>query len=73
MREWVSAPPIWLGAAEKQEAAYLDHWRRVRLAGERREGECLQMLKHEAEEEARQAQAAAAKPDITAVWNTTFP
>ena len=36
------------------------------------------MLEREAEEEARQArvaaaQAAAAKPDITAVWNTAFP
>ena len=73
VREWVSAPPIWLGATEKQEAAYLDHWRRVRLAEERREGERLQMLEREAEEEARQAQAAAAKPDITVVWNTAFP
>ena len=31
------------------------------------------MLEREAEEKARQAQAAAAKPDISAVWNTTFP
>ena len=38
VREWVSAPPIWLEATEKQEAAYLDHWRRVRLAEDRREG-----------------------------------
>ena len=53
MREWVSAPPIWLGAAEKQEAAFLDHWRRVRLAEERREGVRLQMLEREAKEEAR--------------------
>ena len=62
MREWVSAPPIWLGATEKQEAAYLDHWRRVRLAEERREGERLQMLERKAEEE-----AAAAQPDIAAL------
>ena len=78
VREWVSAPPIWLGATEKQEAAYLDHWRRVRLAEERWEGERLQMLEREAKEEARQAQAeaaqvAAAQPDIAALWNTAFP
>ena len=54
-------------------AGYLDHWRRVRLAEERREGERLQMLEREADEEARQAQSAAAKPGIAAVWNTTFP
>ena len=53
MREWVSAPPIWLGATKEQEAAYLDHWRRVRLAEERREGVRLQMLEREAKEEAR--------------------
>ena len=46
MREWVSAPPIWLGATK--------------------------MLEREAEEEARQAQAAA-QPDIAAFWNTAFP
>ena len=67
VREWVSAPSIWLGATEKQEAAYLDHWRRVRLAEERREGERQQMLESEAGEEARQAQAAAAQPDIAAL------
>ena len=73
VREWVSAPSIWLGATEKQEAAYLDHWRRVRLVEKRREGERLQMLEREAEEQAHQPQAAAAQPDIAALWNTTFP
>ena len=31
------------------------------------------MLERKADEEARQAEAAAAKPDIAVVWNTTFP
>ena len=31
------------------------------------------MLEREAGEEARQAQAAAAKPNIAVVWNTAFP
>ncbi|KAE8820836.1 Pre-mRNA-processing factor 39 [Hordeum vulgare] len=25
VREWVIAPPVWLGATTKQEAAYLEH------------------------------------------------
>ena len=33
----------------------------------------MQILEREAEEEARQAQAAAAPPDIAALWNTAFP
>ena len=47
--------------------------RRVRLAEEHREGERLEMVERKAEEEAQQAQAAAAQPDIAALWNTTFP
>ena len=31
------------------------------------------MLEREVGEEARQAQAAAAQPDIAALWNTAFP
>ena len=48
-----------------QEAAYLKHWRQIRVAEEHRDGEYLEMLERdleegqrEAEEEARQAAAA---------------
>ncbi|KAE8790819.1 pre-mrna-processing factor 39 [Hordeum vulgare] len=27
VREWVSAPPIWLGTTSEQEEAYLMHWK----------------------------------------------
>ena len=27
VREWVSAPPVWMGATPAQEAAYLEQWR----------------------------------------------
>ncbi|KAE8809099.1 Pre-mRNA-processing factor 39 [Hordeum vulgare] len=73
LREWVSAPPVWVGAAPAQEAAYLEHWRQQRLAEERYHGEYLEMLEREAEEEARQAAAAQPAPDMNALWNTTFP
>ena len=65
VREWVSAPPVWLGATLAQEQAYLDMWRQRRLAEERRRDEYEEMLERdlkeeqrEAEEEARQAAAA---------------
>ena len=67
MREWVSAPPVWLGATPTQEQAYLEMWRQRRLAEERSRGEYEEMLERdleeeqrEAEEEARQAAAAQA-------------
>ena len=48
-------------------AVYLEHWRQIRVAEERRDGEYLEMLERdleeeqrEAEEEARQAAAAQA-------------
>ena len=60
VREWVRAPSVWMGATPAQEAAYLEHWRQIRVAEERRDGEYLEMLERysEAEEEARQATAA---------------
>ena len=86
MREWVRAPPVWVGATPAQEAAYLEHWRQIRVAEERRDGEYLEMLERdleeeqrEAEEEARQAATAQAatppapaQPDMAALWNTAF-
>nr|CDM80645.1 unnamed protein product [Triticum aestivum] len=66
VREWVSAPPVWMEATLAQEAAYLEHWRQRRLAEERRQGEYEEMLERDLEEEAREAeeearQAAAAQ------------
>ena len=53
------------GATPAQVAAYLEHWRQIRVAEECRDGEYLEMLERdlkkeqrEAEEEARQAAAA---------------
>ena len=68
MREWVSAPPVWLGATPAQEQAYLEMWCGRRLAEERRRGEYEEMLERDLEEEAREAeeearQAAAARVD----------
>ncbi|KAE8805304.1 putative serine/threonine-protein kinase [Hordeum vulgare] len=77
VREWVSTPPVWVAATSAQEAAYLEHWRRRRLAEERRHGEYLEMLERDAEDEACQAAAAqaATQPtlDMNALLNTTFP
>ncbi|KAE8805819.1 hypothetical protein D1007_18168 [Hordeum vulgare] len=53
VREWVSAPPVWVGATSTQEAY-------------------LEMIEHDAEEEARQA-AVQPAPDMNALWNTTLP
>nr|XP_020173335.1 translation initiation factor IF-2-like [Aegilops tauschii subsp. strangulata] len=39
VREWVRAPPVWMGATPAQEAAYLEHWRTIRVAEERRDGD----------------------------------
>ena len=58
VREWVSAPPVWLGATPAQEQAYLEMWRQRRLAEERRQGEYEEMLERDLEEEARQAATA---------------
>ena len=83
VREWVSAPPVWMRVTEAHERAYLKQWRQRRLAEERREGEYLEQLERdaeeeqrEAEEEARQAHAAVAHSvaaNIAVVWNTAFP
>ena len=76
VREWVSAPPVWMGATPAQEQAYLEMWRQRRLVEERRRGEYEEMLERdleeearEAEEEARQAAAAqaAAQPPASAL------
>ncbi|KAE8799488.1 hypothetical protein D1007_25064 [Hordeum vulgare] len=32
LHEWVSVPPIWLGATPQQEAACLQHWRALHVA-----------------------------------------
>ncbi|EMS49403.1 Pre-mRNA-processing factor 39 [Triticum urartu] len=34
VREWVSVPPIWLGATPAQEQLYLEQWRDSKLRGE---------------------------------------
>ena len=39
VREWVRTPPVWVGATPAQEAAYLEHWRQIQVAEERRNGE----------------------------------
>nr|XP_020187080.1 uncharacterized protein LOC109772794 [Aegilops tauschii subsp. strangulata] len=82
---WASAPLVWVGATPAQEAAYLEHWRHIRLAEERRDGEYLEMLEHDAEAEEVARQAAAAQeaaqpaplpaqpaPDMNALWNSAF-
>ena len=74
MREWVSAPQVWVGVTPAQEAAYLEHWHQIRLAEERRHDEYLELLERdasrrsrgEAEEEARQAAAAQAAAQLVA-------
>ena len=38
-----------------QEAAYLEHWRQIRVAEERCDGEYLEMLECDLEEEQREA------------------
>ncbi|KAE8779067.1 putative serine/threonine-protein kinase [Hordeum vulgare] len=55
VHEWVSAPPVRVGATPAQEAAYLEHRRKRRLVEECRHGEYLEMLEHDTEEEVRQA------------------
>ncbi|KAE8782388.1 Pre-mRNA-processing factor 39 [Hordeum vulgare] len=30
--EWVSSPPVWLGATPKHVAAYLEHWRQRQVS-----------------------------------------
>ena len=39
-----------------QEAAYLEHWRQIRVAEERRDGEYLEMLERDLGEEQREAE-----------------
>ncbi|KAE8778749.1 hypothetical protein D1007_48250 [Hordeum vulgare] len=56
VQEFVSTPPIWLGAIPLQEQAYLEHWRSVHLHAERAEGLRLMELEKEEEEERRVAE-----------------
>ncbi|KAE8807101.1 Pre-mRNA-processing factor 39 [Hordeum vulgare] len=56
VQEFVSVPPIWLGATPLQEQAYLEHWRSVHLQAERAEGLWLMELEKEEEEERREAE-----------------
>ncbi|KAE8784103.1 Pre-mRNA-processing factor 39 [Hordeum vulgare] len=48
VREWVSAPPVWLGMTPTQKQIYLENWRQRRLAEERLEGQLLEQLKRNA-------------------------
>ncbi|KAE8795680.1 hypothetical protein D1007_29576 [Hordeum vulgare] len=54
VREFVSAPSIWLCATPHQEQAYLKHCRTKHLRAERVEGLRLMELEKEAEEEGRE-------------------
>ena len=56
VREWVSAPPVWLGATPTQEQAYLEMWCQRWLVKERHRGEDEEMLERDLEEEQRQAE-----------------
>ncbi|KAE8789748.1 pre-mrna-processing factor 39 [Hordeum vulgare] len=56
IQEFISAPPIWLGATLLQEQAYLEHWRSVHLRTERVEGLRLMELEKKEEEERREAE-----------------
>ncbi|KAE8792171.1 Pre-mRNA-processing factor 39 [Hordeum vulgare] len=64
VQEWVSAPPVCVGATPGQEATYLEHWRQRRLAEERRHGEYLEMLKSDDEEEQREAEEEVRQPTV---------
>ncbi|KAE8789553.1 hypothetical protein D1007_36196 [Hordeum vulgare] len=44
LREWVSAPPIWLGATLQQEKAYLLHSKLQHLSAERSDDEMMYIL-----------------------------
>ena len=65
-------------ATAEQEAAYLEHWRQIWVAEERRDSKYLEMLERDAKAEKEALQAAAAQaaaqpaPDMTALWNTAF-
>ncbi|KAE8788326.1 Pre-mRNA-processing factor 39 [Hordeum vulgare] len=77
LREWVSAPPIWLGATPQQEEAYLLHWKLQRLSAERTEGLRQMALEKEAEEERwemeEEERARAREAQTVALWNKAFP
>ncbi|KAE8800440.1 Pre-mRNA-processing factor 39 [Hordeum vulgare] len=66
VREWVSVPPVWLGATPEHEHTYMDHWEHRRLVEERLEGERLEQLERDAEaedgEHRAEAQLAAVQP-----------
>ncbi|KAE8766628.1 Pre-mRNA-processing factor 39 [Hordeum vulgare] len=62
VREWVSAPPIWMGATPKQEKIYPEFWRQQHLQTKREEGKKLEEWEKDAnaEEEVRRGEALAA-------------
>ncbi|XP_037427579.1 anthocyanin regulatory R-S protein-like [Triticum dicoccoides] len=79
----VSTPPVWLGASAEQEQACFEQWYQQRLAEEHREGEYLEMLERDAEEERREAEeeeecrarAGPAQPaadNVARAWSTAF-
>ena len=54
-----------MGATSAQEKAYLEQWRKRRLAEERHEGEYLEQLERDAEEEQRETEEASqAQPAV---------
>ncbi|KAE8789449.1 Pre-mRNA-processing factor 39 [Hordeum vulgare] len=80
MHEWVSAPPVWLGAMPEQEAAYLEHWCQWCLEEEGLEAHRLMQLERDAEAEEEEchdvAQPAPVQPtanDAATAWETAFP
>ncbi|KAE8803812.1 Pre-mRNA-processing factor 39 [Hordeum vulgare] len=51
VHEWVSAPPVWLGATSEQEAAYLEHYRQRRVLEDGAEARRMELMEREAEAE----------------------
>ncbi|VAI48259.1 unnamed protein product [Triticum turgidum subsp. durum] len=73
---WATEGGKYEGGGVRADCVYRAHEEAAAAsAGEsgRVDGEHLQMLEREAEEKARQAQAAAAQSDIAAFWNMVFP
>ncbi|KAE8800554.1 serine/threonine-protein phosphatase 7 [Hordeum vulgare] len=49
VREWVSTPPVWLGATPVQQQIYLENWRQRWLVEQRLEGQGLEQLERDAD------------------------
>ncbi|KAE8782416.1 hypothetical protein D1007_44078 [Hordeum vulgare] len=78
MREWVSAPPVWLGATPEWKVAYLEHWRWWRLAEKCTHARQVEQMEREAkawEEERHAAQRGSVQPpanDVAVAWQPFF-